>query len=249
MSTLLYHYTSYSAFCSITSRENLRFTNIGFLNDALEYQYGVGLFIQAIRDFEQKHNIQDSFDTDLISRFTFLNKVYTISFCENGDDLNLWRGYCPKEGGIAIGFDKDTVFPNKSVLLNKCKYSNPYQDIIVHSNYQRIKDKFANIETLPKDLEHIKFTFDLAHVKSPSFAAENEWRGVTMDKNHKVEYIVKNSMIVPYIDIKFNKRSIKEILIGPSAHQNKIKEALELIIKQYNIPCEIIKSNIPFVQY
>lgn len=249
MSPLLYHYTSYSAFCSITSRENLRFTNIGFLNDAMEYQYGIGLFIEAIQDFERKNNIQKLFDVSLINRFTFLNQLYTISFCENGDDLNLWRGYCPKEGGIAIGFNKDTVFSSKDILLNKCQYGNPYKDIIVASNYARIKEKFSNIETISKDLEHIKFTFDLAHVKSPSFIAENEWRGVTLGKNHKVDYLVKNSIIVPFIDLKFNKRSIKEILIGPSAHQNKIKEAIELITKQYNIPCDIRKSDIPFVQY
>lgn len=249
MSTLLYHYTSYTAFCSIIISENLRFTNIGFLNDALEYQYGVGLFIQAIQNFEIKNNIKDTFDTSLINRFTFLNQVYTISFCENGDDLNLWRGYCPKEGGIAIGFGKDTVFPSKEVLLNKCQYGNPYKDIIVASNYQRIRDKFQSIETLHKDLEHIKFTFDLAHIKSPSFSGENEWRGVMKAGNHKIQYLVKNSMIIPFTDQKFNKRSIKEILIGPSAHQDKIKEALELMTKQFNIPCDIIKSDIPFVQY
>ena len=141
-------------------------TNPGFLNDAFECQYGIGLFIHAIRDFEERNNINDKFDVSLINRFTFLNQVYTISFCENGDDLNLWRGYCPKEGGIAIGFNKDTVFPSNNVLLNKCNYVNPYKDIIVPSNYQRIKDMFLKIETLHKDLEHIKFTFDLADVLS-----------------------------------------------------------------------------------
>ncbi|QEK51422.1 DUF2971 domain-containing protein [Pedobacter aquae] len=249
MSVTLYHYTSYAAFCSIISGENLRFTNIGFLNDAMEYQYGIGLFVKAIKNFESKNNIGDVFDISLLNRFTFLNQVYTISFCENGDDLNLWRGYCPKEGGIAIGFNKDTVFSNRNIILNKCHYNNPYDGIIVASNYERIRDKFSKIETLHKDLEHIKFTFDLAHVKSPSFKGENEWRGVTKAENHKIQYFVKNSMIVPFIEYKFIKRSIKEIFIGPSAHQNKIKEALELMTQQFNISCDIIKFKIPFVQY
>jgi len=215
----------------------------------MEYQYEICLFIQAIEEFENKSNIQDRFDTSLISRFTFLNQLYTVSFCENGDDLNLWRGYSPKEGGIAIGFDNETVFSSKNVLINKCQYGNPYKDIIVPSNYQRIRHKFSNIEAPSKDFGHIKFTFDLAHVKSQSFAAENEWRGVVIGINHKTNYLVKNSMIVPYMDLKYNRKSIKEILIGPSAHQNRIKEALELMTKQFHISCNVVKSEIPFVQY
>ncbi|WP_316819426.1 DUF2971 domain-containing protein [Pedobacter gandavensis] len=215
----------------------------------MEYQYGLNLFTQALKEFEDKNGFVEKFDTSLVNRFTFLNKLYTISFCENRDDLNLWRGYCPKEGGIAIGFDKSTLFPDKDVIVNKCQYGNPYKGIIGDSNYQRIKSKFKNIEGLYKDREHIQFTYDLAHIKSEGFIGENEWRGVSFGTNQKIDYYVKNSMIVPFYDQSFNKKSIKQILIGPTVHQDKIKEALEIMTKQHNITCEISKSAISFVQY
>lgn len=100
-----------------------------------------------------------------------------------------------------------------------------------------------------KDLEHIKFTFDLAHLKDPSFISEKEWRGISFSTSEKIEYFVRNSIIVPYFDYKYNKASIKEIIIGPAKFQEKNRQAVSMIVQQYGLNCKVSKSTIPFIQY
>lgn len=220
-----------------------------FLNDSREYQHGLDTFCKEIKAFETKNKVQDCIDHSLFEHFSFHDSLYTISFCEKGNDLNLWRGYCPKEGGIAIAFDTESIFPDKSILLNRCRYDNPYEGLSVESNYLKIKEKFRNIAALSKDREHIKWTYDLAHIKSEGFRDEKEWRGVSFDTGKEVQYYAKNSVIVPYFDQNYNRGSIKQIIIGPAAYQGKIFEAVKMMVEQYKLSCSIVKSSIPFVQY
>ncbi|WP_343524413.1 DUF2971 domain-containing protein [Pedobacter sp.] len=244
----LYHYTSFNAFCSIITGKKLRFTKINFLNDAMEYDCGINFFKEELRNFEKANNISDGIDLQLIDLFTTKSSIYSISFCEDGNDLNLWRGYCPSEGGIAIGFDKDLIFHKDEIVINKCMYGNPYEDILTKESYEDIKKKYANLQTLHTDSEHIKWTFDLAHIKNESFKNEKEWRGITFPRSN-IEYFVRNSVIVPYFEYPFNLKAITEIIIGPTKFQENNKEAIEMLARQHGVTCSINKSEIPFVQY
>lgn len=100
----------------------LRLTNLSFLNDSMEYEYGINLFKNELVNFEIENGISNKLDLELIDAFSFKYSLFSISFCESGDDLNLWRGYCPSEGGLSIRFEKDKIFPKNEILINKCKY-------------------------------------------------------------------------------------------------------------------------------
>lgn len=249
MDQLLYHYTSFNAFNSIVTNCRLRFTNIRYLNDKSEYLYALDLLKNRIIEFEQNNNVLKRVDLSMFDRFFFSDKLYSVSFCENGDDLNLWRGYCPFEGGISIGFNKDIIFPFGKVAINKCIYGDPYPPM-EKSRYEWFRYLFDNVLLIHKNREFIQMTYQTAHIKHEAFSGEQEWRGIAFAPPKKQKsYFKRGEIDVPFFDLEFCKSSIRNVYIGPSEVQEELSMKVKNVLFTNDITCSIKKSKIPFRQF
>lgn len=249
MSRILYHYTSFNAFNSIIESCKLRFTNIRYLNDKSEYLYALDLLKSKVLEFERENNISKGIDLSMFDQFFFSNKLYSVSFCENGNDLNLWRGYCPSGGGISIGFNKDTIFTFGKIAINKCIYGDPYPPM-EKPRYDWFKYLFDNVMLIHKNREFIQMTYQTAHIKHEGFIGEQEWRGISFaPKQEQISYFNRGQIEVPFFDVGFFKSSIQNVYVGPSESQDEIFQKVRNVLLSNGINCSIEKSKIPFRQF
>jgi hypothetical protein len=118
-SGILYHYTNQQGLLGILDKHQIWASHIRYLNDTKEYFAGRA-FIERISiamkglghaDEETAKTVKDTLE--LIDTFD----IYVSSFskAEEGDSLNLWRGYTHTLPGFSIGFDAES--------LGKCLHS------------------------------------------------------------------------------------------------------------------------------
>jgi len=92
--------------------------------------------------------------------------------------------------------------------------------------------------------------FLASYFKHPSFTEEKEHRIVIL-----LEYATDNDLkfregrfsLIPYIELPAPKRTIKKILIGPTAQKQLAKRALEAFLeKSLGVPAFIGRVNVEF---
>lgn len=116
-------------------------------------------------------------------------QAFTVSLTSQPDSLEQWRAYCPRSGGVALGFSAahlDLVAADQRYLLAPCEYDESAQLRIVGqvvAHHLRIWNDRQPLETrrqgISSHLVHDLIT-DLDRfaplLKHPSFIAEQEWR-------------------------------------------------------------------------
>ena len=174
----LYHYCSMSKMVNIIRSKQLWMSDISKSNDFEEMQ----LFIPEIYyEVEELYNkipfpfkykgvdginalrfIQKDVD-DRMSRVFSMGGLtsYVACFCEDGDDLSLWRGYADDGKGCAIGFSFDALQDycqklNGIIKLEKVRYcsNNTINKLITlegKSLYKAIKELKNNAEKIISD--------------------------------------------------------------------------------------------------
>lgn len=147
----IYHYTSFQNFINIIQTKQLWFSKIGEMNDATEGQW-------------LKKVIQNT-DIKLYNLFLKLQKDKSISFkgcfCENSDNLNLWRNYSDDAKGVALGFEikkqsptfNNAKSPISSMIMTDIRYcnltdKNPKE--IINNDLHFIKKHINNLQTQTK---------------------------------------------------------------------------------------------------
>lgn len=247
----VYHYTSLEVLKKILLSQRLRFTKINSLNDRSEYKYGIQLLKNRIIEYETNNNIKNRFDTNLLDKFSFTDKLYSLSFTENGDNLAFWNSYyVDKTAPISIGFKSNIIFNNNDFKINRCIYDDPYP-LMGKERYEWFKQIFdiRNIMQISKNHEYIHITFQTAHIKQKAFEIEKEWRAVNFgSKNGLFGKFFRNNKEVDYFDQLFNVKSIFEIVVGPSMQQEQnyqevisflSNQELNFIVKKSTIPIEL----------
>ena len=247
MGATVYHYTSIDTLKKILSGEKLRFTKMNSLNDKSEYKHGIQLLKNKIIEFENNNNIASKLNLDLLDRFSFCDKLYSLSFTENGDDLAFWNSYyVDKETPVSIGFIGDKIF-NNDFIINRCIYGDPYEPMGEERYlwFTKIFD-IQNIFQLPKNREYIHITFQTAHIKNKAFEIEKEWRAVNFGRKEGVfGKFNRNGKEVEYFDYNFNINSICEIILGPSKQKDINYQQTASLISRSKLNCLLRKSMIP----
>lgn len=245
----VYHYTSFEVLKKIILSQKLRFTKMNSLNDRSEYKYGIQLLKNKIIEYETNNNIDNSFDTNLLDKFSFSDKLYSISFTENGDNLVFWNSYyVDKTTPISIGFISDAVFSNNDFIINHCVYDDPYPPM-GKARYEWFRQIFdiRNILQISQNREYIHITFQTAHIKQKAFEIEKEWRAVSFGtKNGSFGKFLRNNKEVDYFDQYFNIASICEIIVGPSVQQEQNYQEVTSFISSQGLKFLVQKSTIPF---
>jgi len=271
----LYHYTSQKGLLGILgdpinqSKPRLWMTNILYLNDSSEFTYTINLVKQEL--MERKENIlkdketSTSIDPKLLEKYSLIEKIldlflrepktesYVFSMTNNIDDLNQWRGYCPKEGGFCIQFDYDR-------LLSLIKMTNTFENLkyeIIKCEYDLTVQRDLIKSLIDNNIDNRSFFSKLiylsSYIKDYSFQSEDEYRIIYSGKKNGIHYREGKSMIVPFIEFELpftegllQMIPISKIIVGPTPHKHLSKVSIERLIKSKNYEIEVETSKIPY---
>lgn len=203
---------------------------------------------------------------------------FVVSYSKAMDSLPQWGMYGDNGYGISLGFDvrcyyikkkdneggliydftridfdiphsvdvlyTDTITP-KDIVYYYIKYFYGLYLERIKNNNESSRMKNIQIEELGKIL-----FFSAPFVKHHSYKYEQESRLINMWNNYSdIHFKTRNNgMIVPYIEVKIHKSSLREIMVGPCCNYSSIKSCLELLLHQKGFGKEVVitQSKVPF---
>lgn len=195
---ILYHYTNLNSLNLILLNRNLLFSDFRYLNDSLEFEYGLCL-TKTILDELGFHNKEQFLNklTSLTNNPQSIN-FYISCFSDIYTNLALWRYYADDGCGVAIGIDSNFALEEEQVeenpILGKVNYGENRFVASLHTLIRRVKT-ITNCQDF-KRLDHaIQKKMELAlHselavfiitlsilIKHPSFKEEEEIRLFLID--------------------------------------------------------------------
>ena len=266
----LYHYTSQKGLLGILGidpdepKPKLWMTNIFYLNDSSEFTYTLELVISELMTHKEKGlseliedkgikgntlRIYEHIERVLkgfLSDDCKITETYVFSLSKNGDDLSQWRGYCPKEGGFAIGFDSDkllSIIENSESMfhIEKCIYN--------------LDEQKSEISSMLNDNHSFNLNFGVfqkitkmsSYFKNDKFIGEREYRIISCGKPDKLKHREGTSMIIPYIEGNLldedGKLPISEIIVGPTSDINLSILSIESLLKSFGYKDVDVKSS------
>jgi hypothetical protein len=189
----LFHYTSSEGLLGILEAADLWATDVRYMNDATEFEHGLGLIRDGLAPLMADHRPSVKTFAEaasgLLDGYRRNLNVYAACFCESGDLLSQWRGYSRGVGGFAIGFESRHFLPRltPTFKLIKVLYDEQRQRELVGELIGGIVSTLAEVKTagaVGGDLAAegafglVDWTFhDLAlRFKNPGFSEEQEWR-------------------------------------------------------------------------
>jgi len=219
----IYHYTSLEGLISIIEDQSLYCTNIHFLNDKKEYQYGVDLILKVIEGMKSEDNYFGVINMimkkiDLI----YKSERYVTCFSKNGDLLSQWRAYGNDGKGVSIGFKSIDFESSVYQFLNgnHIEYNEDIQLEVVGELIRLIIDFFHERKEIIDWAEYgyellvanvvIEFLNNIiSSYKHPSFSEEQEYRfeykidgNIIKEDDEELLFRASGSLIAPYIKIK-----------------------------------------------
>jgi hypothetical protein len=261
---LLYHYTSQTGLLGIINEEELWATKVHYLNDSKEFKLALGLILSEI----DKRLV--SADSDTTDRLNILKDdisdissvhVFVLSFTTKGDLLSQWRAYGADGSGYSIGFDSKSIIDiaiKHGCIFAPCVYEMKKQNEIVKEIVDvglSDQSRILNNNNIPAT-EFSDFVAMVAPLlKDHSFIEEQEWRLISpMIASTRPNFSFKagKTSLIPYYRFPLSESStnkgIKEIIIGPSPHQELASDALKALLysKKLNKKSEVKCSDIPY---
>jgi hypothetical protein len=271
----LYHYTNLDGLQGILNNSEIWLSNMYFLNDKNEYELGLRIVIEELEVYKKGFSILKStkhFVEALEKAIDFIKDKeppYILSLTANNDLLSQWRGYTNNGVGVNIGFDKE-FFRKNSFKVYKCLYDSKEQrklisHIITESIFMFVgishsqgifeEDKEAEL----KDYENAiliagnyfidRTILACSLIKDNSFAEEDEWRALFINKNKDISFLNKGTFLKPFIKYSFDNlnEAISEIIIGPNPEKELCHLSIKLLLEKYNISTDKISiSDIPY---
>ncbi len=258
---ILYHYTSLAGLLGTLGSHSLWMTDMAYMNDSSELQYGIDLINQC---YESKLTKLPATCAELLNRAFWSREVIEESgarmvacFCTNDDLLSQWRAYGQGGSGYNIGFDSSRL-TNRHVQLRKVIYSLATQRRLIRAVVDKtcalFKEEAGNqtIEELNKTtifkryVDHLYYNlieFALTF-KHPSFKEENEWRLIyNLDyakELDRLKFRQSGGLAVPYIALRAAEIEPKNTILpivkithGPVLQPDLTKRACALIMRSH----------------
>ncbi|MGR6521627.1 DUF2971 domain-containing protein [Rhodococcus erythropolis] len=210
---MLHHYTNGSALLGICQNKELWAGSPDQMNDSTEQTWAVDLMEAVIRHWVGKKRWKNKYEEYFL---TSLDRIdlhdivrermpqYTVSLTKEPDLLSQWRAYCPRSGGYSFGMPVEHLRviaePQRYALL-PCIYTFSEAKTVVSEILAKHVHFFALEASLPGAFEEDVWTTvskDFAHelafygtvIKNVSFAEEQEWRLIYLEKATNPEDIV-----------------------------------------------------------
>ncbi len=242
----IYHYTSIQNLSNIIESRQIWLSNVEYLNDNMECRVG----IDEILDIVSKKVGKGVFTEVLREQFLkkILPKIFSASFSRKGDLLGQWRAYCPKDSGVALGFDEKSLFPDVKMaahMISECVYGDhsgfveskikPTIDSVDFSVFDEMKnfttyneddvDRLADkVVLVAHDMTAI-LAAALPQLKHGSFSDEREVRVIQYEEDKdKIHYRTSGEIFIPFIKKEFLCEdglicSLTDIVVGPGKNQ------------------------------
>lgn len=245
----LSHYCDLAALQSILEKGELWASNIRFLNDKEEMQYGCDIAKRVLKkiveDTEpgQANRIPKYQDTDFDP--TVIPDVYAASFCEKSDLLSMWRGYGAGKQSVSIQFATgmmSTLARDVGFRLEKVVYGREKGFDTIH--HAIISDRHLMEMLNFPDWFDIKTVYEYAPlVKNEHFSEEQEWRLIsalrtpdpltTLDHVRKFEpeYRMRDNVLLPFLKVAAIGGAISTITVGPGKESELTKRSIEHYLK------------------
>lgn len=258
------HYTSIEGFRSIIENNQLWASNIRFLNDKREMDFGLEAAVAFLREQDENaggSSVKNSAIKEASARIRArgIPSAYACCFCTRRDNLSQWRGYSTGGQGISIVFEIGKLeqhFKSYGAIIAEVAYG-------ADATKRRLKEEFEKYVTSTSgdlfsygtlsasDLENLILSLS-PQFKHKSFEDEREWRVIVNgpQKTGDLCYRTKDNVLVPYIRLGEPNLPlpIEQVIIGPGKDMDITLQSVELFLKsklEYE-DVEVIKSTVPF---
>lgn len=250
---ILYHYTDTNGAMSILNKNEFWATNIYFLNDSSELEYGLNIvdlnleaFINTISDPTINKTLTHL--RDGVQTFFRNSEFFLVSFCEDGDLLSQWRGYAKGTAGVSLGMAVDKIHPvvDPYGKINKIIYDPKIQNGIVKDSFDDLLTFAVNaLKAVPVNFDLLTFTrrfmqltgFFVSSFKHPSFSEEREWRLLidndsTPAPSLPIRFRSRNGVITPYVECPIGNKNapndyLSELIISPTSNQKLMVDSFQ----------------------
>ena len=274
----LYHYTTGAGLLGMMKdysekNKNLTMwaTHYMYMNDPTEYEYGKSICLNIINDIEEGlHKPSKDCVKELLTKYNVISKIgkqhitsqklamcpFLISFSQVEDSLRMWDMYAKKGNGIAIVLNREKLnsfYPTKDCIYYKenVDYETLKQEIT--TLYTEKINTLQTFSTFPK-FEKALYIFMficLTHgvfIKHLAYEEELETR-ISIPQTNTTLFREKNGMIIPYMEQQIPFECIENIIVGPTADFDRVRESILLLMNSKGIEWKedkIIKSKVPY---
>jgi hypothetical protein len=242
---LLYHYTSFDGLKGILGSDSLRATFSECLNDASERMYA--------REVIERH-----LDTPVIEEPEIPawaknpsakmppESMFITCFCDDRDNLNMWRSYTQQAGGFALGFQAlalANLHPNGRLNVYGPRL------VKVHYGDHLTPDMLRALNSEMRS--SMRWIFENV-IKHPAFKDEKEWRLYLPDPPvEAMSFCGGNATIKPFVSMKHPngiKLPLRRLVYGPTLRDDQaLRTTLTWILKKNGYEnVEVVPSEIPY---
>jgi hypothetical protein len=277
----LYHYTDPSGLVGISSSHTLWAGRVHDLNDSAEqreiYTYFDSLLERfysnqmdprnrkgVLAELNALKELSDRVQSDL----SLLPPIYTVSLTVEPDALEQWRGYCPRSGGVSLGFkgsELAALCEKQGFTLARCSYTS-YEDaqllidkVLVYC-LRKIHGSNAREASSEELEEHAEeFASEVFHYlaliapifKHWSFQSEVEWRAIS-DPADSAKLIPRPSatglkLYLPF-ELSTEDASVESVIctIGPNVDPLAMESAVRVVLENNFKEFEIERTETPY---
>lgn len=253
---VLSHYTSLEGFLSIIQSNTIRASNILFLNDKEEMQYGIDVAKDVIGEIEKSAKRTSSTRQQQPRE---IPGVYASCFCENADMLSQWRGYGAASQSVSIQFDG----PRLHHLADAYEFD---LEGIIYGRKRAMELLRKRLEVEKSDANIMRLIYQDEHtgvdimrysrminlgprVKNEAFSEEKKWLIIAKQEVIKqVHYRVRDNVIMPFVKLNAgNGLPIVRVTFGRGKDTILTEKSISKLLSntQFYKNVDVVSSTIP----
>lgn len=255
---VIYHYTDAPGLIGMISSGHVWATHVSRLNDSTEYELGLSIVTQFVRD-----NLQESSKPLVEKAISQLQTADTYISCYSGSPnlLSQWRAYSGQGTGYCIGFKTSEMatLDDRMPLLEKVIYSKSTAEAVLSRLLSRLDEYLNEHEFGEVEVGYLMGTLEgtfnnvACIIKHSSFMEENEYRQIYQPGASihalEIKYRMGRFGLTPYVELEFlekGKLPIESVMIGPCRDPQSESRSLELILSQSGYEhVQVTNSEIP----
>lgn len=214
------------------------------------------------KDVKKNENISEKFGEWLIND-DLTN--FVVSFSSSPNILPMWTLYGGNGAGVCLEFSPYLISEyyndnniDKNLRIKECVYNEDdirelmMRDIsVVYKLFLNMNNKDQRLNPLTK----VKYLATMcgiigAYVKHPCFEYEQEVRMNVFRRINEWKYgESRNGNRIIYVNAPIPLKALKNVIIGPAADMNRIRNALNMSLRIKGIHIDPIQSTIPYRIY
>lgn len=263
MNDVVYHYTNDAGLIGILSDKAIWCSNVLYLNDSLEWRYGVDVFEEMLQeivdgtagtakrlDAALAREIKRKFDSYYVAQKSLsmntFTPCYAASFSEEPDSLPQWRGYSTRGARYAIGFHTARLLAlaGNGTSLRKIQYDREVaKQWMKNELADMVEDFLVDGSIASADMKLVDWGARICSeigtaCKDKSFEVEQEVRLRFVGRPASLDFRGGASTLVPYFKqpIEPVAEFVHSVWVGPGPQTGLAKTAVEELLQSRGIP-------------